>query len=182
MSNHLANQHIVSIADLEIKDIDLILKTAKSLKKKPSEDLLRGKVLASCFFEPSTRTRLSFEAAMHRLGGNVIGFSEGATTSAKKGETLSDSMKVISSYADAIVLRHPLEGSAKLAAAISSVPVINAGDGSNQHPTQTLLDLFSILETQETLQNLRIAFVGDLLYGRTAHSHAPACSLFNMRL
>lgn len=182
MPNTLANAHITSIADITLEEIEMLIKTAKALKKSPAKDLLRGKILASCFFEPSTRTRLSFESAICRLGGNYIGFSEAENTSAKKGETLSDSMKVISAYCDALVLRHPLEGAAALASQVASVPVINAGDGSNQHPTQTLLDLFSIKECQKDLEGLRIAFVGDLLHGRTAHSLATAAALYNMRM
>jgi len=139
-------------------------------------------VVASCFFEASTRTRLSFETAVQRLGGSVIGFDSGGNTSlAQKGETLADSVKVISSYADAFFMRHPQEGAARLASEFTSIPVINGGDGSNQHPTQTLLDLFTIYETQSTLDSLNIAFVGDLKYGRTVHSLAQALSLFNCK-
>lgn len=180
MTNPLYKKHIVSIPELNREELELIVTTAESLKKKPRPDLLRGKVVASCFFEASTRTRLSFETAVQRLGGNFIGFDNGSNTSlAKKGETLADSVQVISSYADAFVIRHPQEGAARLASEFSSVPVINGGDGSNQHPTQTLLDLFSIHECQGTLENLKIALVGDLKYGRTVHSLTQAMSHFS---
>jgi len=180
MNNPLYQKNIISIADLSRSDLELILQTAYSLKQNPQPELLRNKVVASCFFEASTRTRLSFETAVQRLGGSVIGFdSAGNTSLAQKGETLADSVKVISSYADAFFMRHPQEGAARLASEFANIPVINGGDGSNQHPTQTLLDLFTIYETQATLDNLNIAFVGDLKYGRTVHSLAQALSLFN---
>ena len=149
------------------------------LKQQPRDDLLAGKLIASCFFEPSTRTRLSFETAVQRLGGKVIGFSDGANTSAKKGETLADTARIISSYADAIIQRHPKDGAARVLAEFSRVPVINAGDGTNQHPSQTLLDLVTIYETQGSLKNLKIAMCGDLKYGRTVHSLAQALKLFD---
>lgn len=180
MTNPLFKKDIVSIADLSRSELELIVATAKKLKHQPQPELLKNKIVASCFFEASTRTRLSFETAVQRLGGSVIGFDSGGNTSlAQKGETLSDSVKVISSYADAFFMRHPQEGAARLAAESASIPVINGGDGSNQHPTQTLLDLFTIYETQSSLENLNIAFVGDLKYGRTVHSLAQALSLFN---
>lgn len=180
MNNPLYQKNIISIADLSRSDLELILQTAHSLKQTPQPELLKNKVVASCFFEASTRTRLSFETAVQRLGGSVIGFASGGSTSlAQKGETLADSVKIISSYADAFFMRHPQEGAARLASEFTDVPVINGGDGANQHPTQTLLDLFSIFETQSTLDNLNIAFVGDLKYGRTVHSLAQALSLFN---
>jgi aspartate carbamoyltransferase catalytic subunit len=183
MNNPLYQQNIISIADLTRSDLELILQTAHSLKQTPQPDLLKNKVVASCFFEASTRTRLSFETAVLRLGGSVIGFDSGGNTSlAQKGETLADSVKVISSYADAFFMRHPQEGAARLASEFTEIPVINGGDGANQHPTQTLLDLFTIYETQGTLDNLNIAFVGDLKYGRTVHSLAQALSLFNCKL
>jgi aspartate carbamoyltransferase catalytic subunit len=183
MNNPLYQQDIISIADLTRSDLELILQTANSLKRNPQPDLLKNKVIASCFFEASTRTRLSFETAVQRLGGSVIGFDSGGNTSlAQKGETLADSVKVISSYADAFFMRHPQEGAARLASEFTNIPVINGGDGANQHPTQTLLDLFTIYETQGTLDNLNIAFVGDLKYGRTVHSLAQALSLFNCKL
>ncbi|MEL0660058.1 aspartate carbamoyltransferase [Psychromonas arctica] len=180
MNNPLYQKNIISIADLSRSDLELILQTAHSLKQTPQPELLKNKVIASCFFEASTRTRLSFETAVQRLGGSVIGFDSGGNTSlAQKGETLADSVKIIASYADAFFMRHPQEGAARLASEFTSIPVINGGDGSNQHPTQTLLDLFTIYETQATLDNLNIAFVGDLKYGRTVHSLAQALSLFN---
>ena len=161
-----------------------MLRTAKKLKSEPNHSLLSNRVVASLFFEASTRTRLSFETAIQRLGGSVIGFSDASNTSmAKKGETLADSIRIISNFADAIVMRHPRDGAARLATEFSNgVPVINAGDGSNQHPSQTLLDLFTIYETQKVLDNLKIAFVGDLKYGRTVHSLAQALSLFGAEM
>lgn len=183
MSNPLYQRHVISIADLTRHDLETVIATAQQLKREPRTDLLKDKVVASCFFEASTRTRLSFETAVQRLGGTVIGFADSANTSlGKKGETLADSIKIISSYADAVVMRHPQEGAARLASEFSRVPVINGGDGSNQHPTQTLLDLFTIHETQGLLDGLTLAFVGDLKYGRTVHSLAQALSLFNCRL
>ncbi|RCU50312.1 aspartate carbamoyltransferase [Corallincola holothuriorum] len=180
MTNPLYNKHIISISDLSRDELELIVATAHKLKREPQPELLRNKVVASCFFEASTRTRLSFETAVQRLGGSVIGFDTAGNTSlAQKGETLADSVKVISSYTDAFFMRHPKEGAARLASEFSAVPVINGGDGSNQHPTQTLLDLYTIYETQGTLEGLKVAFVGDLKYGRTVHSLAQALSLFN---
>ncbi len=179
MSNPLFQKHVVSISDLSREEMELIIATAARLKTDPSPNLLAGKVVASCFFEASTRTRLSFETAVQRLGGSIIGFSDGKNTSlGQKGETLSDSIRVISSYTDAVVMRHPQEGAARLATEFSSVPVVNGGDGSNQHPTQTLLDLFSIYESQGTLDGLKVAFCGDLKYGRTVHSLAQALCHF----
>lgn len=178
MENRLYKRDIISIADFDRNDLELVLETAAQLKNSPRPDLLKGKVIASCFFEASTRTRLSFETAVQRLGGTLIGFSDAGNTSAKKGETLADSVNIISSYTDAFVMRHPQEGAARLASEFSSVPVINGGDGSNQHPTQTLLDLFSIRECQDKLDGLKVAFVGDLKYGRTVHSLAQALCHF----
>ncbi|HIP75560.1 MAG TPA: aspartate carbamoyltransferase [Psychromonas hadalis] len=183
MTNPLFQKDIISIADLSREDLELILTTAQSLKKTPQPELLKNKVIASCFFEASTRTRLSFETAVQRLGGSVIGFDSGGNTSlAQKGETLADSVKIISSYADAFFMRHPQEGAARLASEFTNIPVVNGGDGANQHPTQTLLDLFTIFETQGKIDNLNIAFVGDLKYGRTVHSLAQALSHFNCNL
>ncbi len=181
MAHSLFNKHIISIPELSREELELIVDTAARLKAEPNPDLLKNKVVASCFFEPSTRTRLSFETAVERLGGSVIGFDNGGNTSlAKKGETLADSVQVIASYVDAFVMRHPQEGAARLASEFSNgVPIVNGGDGANQHPTQTLLDLFSIYETQGTLDNLNIAFVGDLKYGRTVHSLTQAMAKFN---
>lgn len=181
MTNSLYQKHIISISELSRAELELIVRTAGQLKAEPKPTLIKDKVIASCFFEPSTRTRLSFETAVQRIGGSVIGFDNGGNTSlAKKGETLADSVQVIASYVDAFVMRHPQEGAARLASEFSNgIPVINAGDGSNQHPTQTLLDLFSIFETQGRLNNLNIAFVGDLKYGRTVHSLTQALAKFD---
>jgi len=182
MQNLLYNTDIISIKDLSLNQIQQILKRAEQLKKNKETSLLKNKIIANCFFEPSTRTRLSFETAALRLGAQVIGFTEGENTSTKKGESLSDSIKVISQYADLIVIRHSQEGAARLAAEVSDKPVINAGDSSNQHPTQALTDLFTIKECQKTLEGLSIALVGDLKYGRTIHSLAQICALFDVRL
>lgn len=182
MINSLYQQDILSIKDLSLEQIQLILKTAKQLKQKPGYTDIQGKVVAQCFFEASTRTRLSFETATLRLGGNNIGFSSAEELSIKKGETLHDTMRVIAEYADLIVIRHPQEGAARLAAEISAKPVVNAGDGANQHPTQALVDLFTIQECQKSLEGLSIALVGDLKYGRTIHSFAQICMLFDVRL
>jgi aspartate carbamoyltransferase catalytic subunit len=170
---------LVNISDYGRDDIFRILESAMRFKQEPDRDLLKGKVCATLFFEPSTRTRLSFETAVNRLGGRIIGFSDSATSSAAKGESLKDTIVMVSNYADLIIMRHHLEGSARYASEISRVPVINAGDGSNQHPTQTMLDLFSIYETQGTLENLTITIVGDLKYGRTVHSLIHGISHFN---
>lgn len=178
----LKQRGIISISDLSKEEVLMILKRADHFKKKKPKDHLHGNILASCFFEPSTRTRLSFESAMLRLGGSVIGFSDTENISSKKGESLKDSIRVIGAYADIIVIRHPKEGAARLAQESTQVPVINAGDGANQHPTQTLIDLFTINECQEKLQSLNIALVGDLKYGRTVHSLALASAFFDMRL
>ncbi|GAM74907.1 aspartate carbamoyltransferase [Vibrio ishigakensis] len=181
MTHSLHQKHIISIPEMSRNELELIVQTAGRLKAEPNPEILKNKVVASCFFEPSTRTRLSFETAIQRLGGTVIGFDNGGNTSlAKKGETLADSVQVISSYVDAFVMRHPQEGAARLASEFSNgVPVINGGDGANQHPTQTLLDLFSIYETQGSLDNLNIALVGDLKYGRTVHSLTQALAKFS---
>ena len=183
MTNPLFQKDIISISEFSRDHIELVLKTAHDLKEHPRDDLLKGKLIGVTFFEGSTRTRLSFETAINRLGGKVIGFADAANTSlGKKGETLTDSIRIITSYVDALVMRHHMEGAARLAADISPVPVINAGDGANQHPSQTLLDLFTIKETQGRLDEIKIAFVGDLKYGRTVHSLAEALSLYNARI
>jgi len=182
MSNLLHQQDIISINDLTLDQITLVLDTAARLKKKANPSLLAGKIIANCFFEPSTRTRLSFETATLRLGGQTIGFSSAENTSTKKGESLSDSIKVINEYADLIVIRHPQEGAARLAAEIAEKPVINAGDAANQHPTQALVDLFTIHECQKKFDGLNIALVGDLKYGRTIHSLVQICAFFDIRL
>jgi len=166
MAHSLFNRHIISIPEFTRSELELIVDTAARLKAEPNPELLKNKVVASCFFEPSTRTRLSFETAVQRLGGTVIGFDNGGNTSlAKKGESLADSVQVISSYVDAFVMRHPQEGAARLASEFSNgVPVVNGGDGANQHPSQT--------------DTLNVAFVGDLKYGRTVHSLTQALAKF----
>ncbi|MFZ9035225.1 MAG: aspartate carbamoyltransferase [Francisellaceae bacterium] len=165
------HQHLTSITQLSKKDIDLILSHASSALAGQLSRSLSGKIVASCFFEASTRTRLSFESAILRSSGGVIGFSDGANTSfGKKGESLADTISMLNGYADAIVMRHPETGSVAAAAAMSTIPVINAGDGANQHPTQTLLDLFTIKQRFGKIDGLKIAMVGDLKYGRTVHS------------
>ncbi len=173
------NKSLVSISDYSKEKILHILEKAEQFEANPNQDILKGKVVASLFFEPSTRTRLSFETAINRLGGKVVGFSDASTTSSTKGETLKDTITMVSGYADLIVMRHPLDGAARYASEVSCVPVVNAGDGSNQHPTQTMLDLYSIKKTQGTLVNLNIYMVGDLKYGRTVHSLLMAMSHFN---
>ncbi len=175
----MKNRSLVSIDDLSTDEILKILDNAAEFEKEPIRRLLEGKVIATLFFEPSTRTRLSFESAINRLGGKIVGFTDAGVSSVSKGETLHDTIKMVSSYSDLIVMRHPVEGSARYASEISSVPVINAGDGANQHPTQTLLDLYSIRKTQGTLNNLNIFMVGDLKYGRTVHSLMMAMSRWN---
>ena len=172
------NKSLVSITDYSKEKIQSILEHAAAFEKNPNQDLLKGKVVATLFFEPSTRTRLSFETAINRLGGKVIGFSDASTTSSSKGETLKDTITMVSNYADLIVMRHPLDGAARYASEVSCIPIINAGDGANQHPTQTMLDLYSIKKTQGKLENLKIYFVGDLKYGRTVHSLLMAMSHF----
>ncbi len=170
---------LVDIGDYSKEDILRILKSAKEFKNNPNRDFLQGRVCASLFFEPSTRTRLSFETAVNRLRGRIIGFSDSATSSSTKGESLRDTIMMVGNYADLIIMRHHLEGSARYASEVSPVPIINAGDGSNQHPTQTMLDLFTIYETQGTLENLTITIVGDLKYGRAVHSLIQGLSYFN---
>lgn len=171
---------VISIKDFTKDDILHVLKTAAKIKNLKNKDsLLKGKIMANLFFEPSTRTRFSFESAMKHLGGEVLSFENVANTSVSKGETLYDTIKMMEKYVDVITMRHPLEGSARLAAEVSSKPVLNGGDGANQHPTQTLLDLYTILECQHKLNNLTIALAGDLKYGRTVHSLAQALKFFN---
>ncbi|MDH5780918.1 MAG: aspartate carbamoyltransferase, partial [Candidatus Bathyarchaeota archaeon] len=175
---------IVSIKDFGRKEIDYILETAEAMEPlaKSTSDMLRGKILATLFFEPSTRTRLSFEAAMHKLGGDSIGFAEAEIASVKKGENLADTIRVVENYADIIALRHPLEGAARLAGEFASIPIINAGSGAEEHPTQALLDLYTILKERGQIDGLNITLVGDLRYGRTVHSLAYALSLYDVRL
>lgn len=182
MSNLLFDTDIISMSDLSLDQINTVLKLAKQFKHTAPKKYLLDKIIAHCFFEPSTRTRLSFETASLRLGAQVIGFSNAENLSVTKGEDLSDTIKIISKYADLIVLRHPQAGAASLAAEVADKPVINAGDGANQHPTQALTDLMTIEETQGKLEGLSIALVGDLKYGRTIHSLIQACVLFNCHL
>lgn len=169
---------LVSIDDFTCDEILHILELADRFENGGRQKLLDGKVVASLFFEPSTRTRLSFESAVNRLSGRVIGFSDTNATSVTKGETLHDTIKVISNYCDLIVMRHPVDGAARFASEVATVPIVNAGDGSNQHPTQTLLDLYSIKKTQGRLDGINIMMVGDLKYGRTVHSLLQALSHF----
>jgi aspartate carbamoyltransferase catalytic subunit len=178
----LKDSDLIAIADLSKESLELILRTAQKLEQHPQPDLLKGSILATCFFDPSTRTRLSFEAAMLKGGGSVIGFSDTSSTSVKKGESLSDTIRVIGSYADIIAIRHPKEGSARAAADATPKPVINAGDGANQHPTQTLIDLFSIVKCQGKIDSLHIAIAGDLKFGRTVHSLCQALAHYGSRL
>lgn len=172
-------ESLVTIATLTREKIDYLLEMAQEFEKHPNRKLLDGRVVATLFFEPSTRTRLSFETAASRLGARVIGFTDPKVTSSTKGETLKDTIMMVSNYADIIVMRHYLEGAARYAAEVSPVPVVNAGDGANQHPTQTMLDLYSIKKTQGTLENLNIYMVGDLKYGRTVHSLLQAMRHYN---
>lgn len=163
-------QHLVSIHQLSAEDIIRILDRAELFEQNPNRPLLEGRVIATLFFEPSTRTRLSFETAVNRLGGRIIGFSDASTSSSSKGETLKDTISMVGNYADLIIMRHYLEGAALYASELNSAPIVNAGDGANQHPSQTLLDLYSIRKTQGTLFDRTIVMVGDLKYGRTVHS------------
>jgi len=175
---------IISIKDFSREEIDYILKIAQAMEPLAAKgsDMLKGKILATLFFEPSTRTRLSFEAAMHKLGGSTIGFAEAEIASVRKGENLADTVRTVESYADVIALRHPLEGAARLAAEFSKVPIMNGGSGAEEHPTQALLDLYTILKEKRKIDGLKIAFAGDLRYGRTVHSLAYALSLYNIEL
>ena len=171
--------NLVSIDDISREEILDLIERARYFEEHPNHKVLDGKVVATLFFEPSTRTRLSFETAVNRLGGRVIGFSDAGTTSTSKGETLKDTIKMVSNYVDLIIMRHYLEGAARYATEITDTPIINAGDGANQHPSQTMLDLYSISKTQGTLENLTITMVGDLKYGRTVHSLLMAMRYFN---
>ena len=163
---------LIDITEFSVEEIDELLKTACDISENPEKysQVCRGKKLATLFFEPSTRTRLSFEAAMMELGGNVIGFSEASSSSASKGESVADTAKMISCYADIMAMRHPKEGAPYVAAKSASIPVINAGDGGHCHPTQTLADLLTIYRELGRLENLTVGFCGDLKYGRTVHS------------
>ena len=171
--------NLVSIDDISREEILDLIERARYFEEHPNHKVLDGKVVATLFFEPSTRTRLSFETAVNRLGGRVIGFSDAGTTSTSKGETLKDTIKMVSNYVDLIIMRHYLEGAARYATEVTDTPIINAGDGANQHPSQTMLDLYSISKTQGTLENLTITMVGDLKYGRTVHSLLMAMRYFN---
>ena len=173
---------IISMNDMTKEEIMEILKLAKRIENTSEEEklkILSGKIVSTLFFEPSTRTKMSFESAAYRLGANVLQLPPAEYSSLKKGESFSDTIKMVESYSDVIVVRHPFDGAARLASVTSKKPVINAGDGSNQHPSQTLLDLYTILEEKGTLENLSIAFVGDLKYGRTVHSLMRALTHFN---
>jgi aspartate carbamoyltransferase catalytic subunit len=174
----MSQKSLISITDFSKEEYLKIMELSRKFEANPGQSLLKGKVIATLFFEPSTRTRLSFETAINRLGGKIIGFSDSNSSSVSKGETLHDTIKMVSNYADMIIMRHPLEGSARYAAEISDVPVINAGDGANQHPSQTLLDMYSIMKTQDRLDNINLFLVGDLKYGRTVHSLLMAMSQF----
>jgi aspartate carbamoyltransferase catalytic subunit len=180
----LKGRDIISIKDFTREEVDHILKTAGKVDHILGENLrpLSGKFMGLLFFEPSTRTRLSFEAAMKRMGGGVIGFSEPAVSSVKKGETLADTVRTVENYADILVIRHPLEGSAKLAADFASIPVINAGSGAEEHPTQAFLDLYTIFKEKGSVDGLNIGILGDLRYGRTVHSLTYALSLYDVNL
>ncbi|MEA2055754.1 MAG: aspartate carbamoyltransferase [Candidatus Thermoplasmatota archaeon] len=177
---------IISIKDFSKKEVNYVLDCAKKMvpyaKGEKYKDILNGKVLSSLFFEPSTRTRLSFESAMNRLGGRVIGFSDPSATSQKKGESLADTIRMADSYSDAIVVRHPQEGAARLSAEFANVPVLNAGDGAGRHPTQCLLDLFTICTEKKRIEKNKIVLLGDLKYGRTVHSLAYALAVYGVEL
>ena len=178
------NRDVISIKDFSREEIDYILKIAQAMEPVAAKgsDMLRGKILATLFFEPSTRTRLSFEAAMHKIGGSTIGFAEAEIASVKKGENLADTVRTVENYADVIALRHPLEGAARLAAEFAKIPIINGGSGAEEHPTQALLDLYTIIKEMGKIDGLKIALLGDLRYGRTVHSLAYALSLYNIEL
>ncbi|MEM3578275.1 MAG: aspartate carbamoyltransferase [Candidatus Bathyarchaeia archaeon] len=175
---------IISIKDFSREEIDYVLRVSQTMEPlaQKGSDTLKGKILATLFFEPSTRTRLSFEAAMHKLGGSTIGFAEAEIASVRKGENLADTVRTVENYADIIAIRHPLEGAARLAAEFAKVPIINGGSGAEEHPTQALLDLYTIVKEKGKIDGLKIAFVGDLRYGRTVHSLAYALSLYDVEL
>lgn len=175
----MKNKSLVSITDYSKEDYLRILELAEEFENNPNQEILKGKLIATLFFEPSTRTRLSFESAVSRLGGKIVGFADVNSSSVTKGETLKDTIKMVTNYVDLIVMRHPIEGAARYASEVATVPVINAGDGANQHPSQTLLDLYSIKKTQGKLENLNIFMIGDLKYGRTVHSLLMAMTHFN---
>lgn len=175
----MEKQNFVTIADLTKDEIMYLISMAQEFEKHPNRELLKGKVVATLFFEPSTRTRLSFETAANRLGARVIGFADPKITSGTKGETLKDTILMVSNYADVIAMRHHIEGAAVYASEVAPIPIVNAGDGAHEHPSQCLLDLYSIYKTQGTLENLNIYLVGDLKYGRTVHSLITAMRHFN---
>jgi aspartate carbamoyltransferase catalytic subunit len=184
LSLKFEGRDIISVKDFSRKEIEYILKIAQAMEPIAAKgsDMLKGKILATLFFEPSTRTRLSFEAAMHKLGGSAIGFAEAEIASVKKGENLADTVRVVENYADVIALRHPLEGAARLASEFAKVPIINGGSGAEEHPTQALLDLYTITKEKGKIDGLKIALIGDLRYGRTVHSLAYALSLYDIEL
>jgi aspartate carbamoyltransferase catalytic subunit len=184
VSLEFEGRDIISIKDFSREEISYIFKIAKSMEPLAAKgsNILKGKILATLFFEPSTRTRLSFESAMHKLGGSTIGFAEAEIASVKKGENLADTIRTVDNYADVIALRHPLEGAARLAAEFSKVPILNGGSGAEEHPTQALLDVYTMNKEKGKIDGLKIAFVGDLRYGRTVHSLAYALSLYNVEL
>ncbi len=186
MTWDFAGRDILSIRDFSRGEVDHVLDVARTMipaaRGEASDRSLQGKVLGTLFFEPSTRTRLSFESAMNRLGGSVLGFADPTVTSLTKGETLADTVRMVESYADAVVLRHPHEGAARLAAKFASIPVINGGDGAGQHPTQTLLDLYTIWSEKGGIEGKKVALLGDLKYGRTVHSLAYALTLYGVEL
>lgn len=175
----METHNFVTIADITKEKILYMIRMAQEFEKNPNRDILRGKIVATLFFEPSTRTRLSFETAANRLGARVIGFADPKITSGTKGETLKDTILMVSNYADVIVMRHYIEGAAQYASEIAPIPIVNAGDGAHQHPSQCMLDLYSIYKTQGSLENLNIYLVGDLKYGRTVHSLIMAMRHFN---
>jgi len=182
LDSTLLGRDLISVKDLQLEEMRTIFDLAKKIQTAPQEysEILRGKIVAVAFYEPSTRTRLSFESAVKRMGGNTVGFSDPKTASVAKGECLADSIRMLDGYSDLIILRHPLEGAARFASEVAEVPVINGGSGAGEHPTQALLDMYTILMEKGTLDGLRIAFVGDLRYGRTVHSLAYALANFDM--
>jgi aspartate carbamoyltransferase catalytic subunit len=184
VSLEFEGRDIISIKDFSRDEIDYIMKIARAMEPMATKgsDMLRGKILATLFFEASTRTRLSFEAAMHKLGGSTIGFAEAEIASVKKGENLADTVRTVENYADVLAVRHPLEGAARLAAEFAKVPIINGGSGAEEHPTQALLDLYTIIKEKGKIDGLKIALLGDLRYGRTVHSLSYAFSLYNIEL
>ena len=175
----MEKQNFVNIQDLDKEQLLYLIRMAQEFEKHPNRELLKGRIIATLFYEPSTRTRLSFETAANRLGAKVIGFTDAKASSVSKGETLKDTILMVANYADTIVMRHYIEGAAQYASEVSPVPIVNAGDGAHQHPSQCLLDLYTINQTQGTLENLNIYLVGDLKYGRTVHSLLMAMRHFN---